>query len=460
MLGESPAQGVEGRRRQHRLDRHEECALLEANVIVEKGPDLLQEGAEVFWGGHRRRQRAREAVEVRVLLPDPRGALGIRALAAGKQDILLVRHVSQELVPMEGEIGSGRPGRGPGTGLGRDAVAGPAEGLGLDEGGVMVAGKGNEGGVPREPLRPRRILRRPSASHGRHYDAGGRGGMRYHDPMLGRDRPSSVLCPSCGSLVGVKDERCLTCGRLRPGMFGFGPLLRAIGGDMGFVSLVMWACGAVYIATLAVDRDAGGSEGLLSFLSPSGSSLFLFGASGATAVFGYGRWWTVLSAGWLHGGLLHIGFNMMALRDLGPLATHLYGTARTFIIYTVAGVAGFLASSVAGYVLRGGGLTVGASAALFGLIGALLYYGRRGGSRALRDAAIRWAIGGLAFGFFIPGIDNWAHLGGLAGGYLASRWLDPLLPERGDHVLMALLCVVVSAAAIVASVVAGLPARG
>jgi membrane associated rhomboid family serine protease len=281
--------------------------------------------------------------------------------------------------------------------------------------------------------------------------------MRYDDQMFGRDRASSVLCPSCGSLVGVKDERCLTCGRLRPGMFGFAPLLRAIGGDLGFVPLVMWACGAVYIATLAVARDAGGSEGLLSFLSPSGPSLFLFGASGATAVFGYGRWWTVLSAGWLHGGLLHIGFNMMALRELGPLTTHLYGTARTFIIYTVAGVAGFLASSVAGYVLRGGGLTVGASAALFGLIGALLYYGRRGGSRALRDAAIRWAIGGLAFGFFIPGIDNWAHLGGLAGGYLASRWLDPLLPERGDHVLMALLCVVVSAASIVASVVAGLP---
>jgi rhomboid protease GluP len=180
-------------------------------------------------------------------------------------------------------------------------------------------------------------------------------------------------------------------------------------------------------------------------------------------VFGYGRWWTPLSAGWLHGGLLHIVFNMMALRDLGPLTVHLYGVARTVIIYTLASVAGFLASSVAGrYILflpflHGGRITIGASASLFGLIGALLYYGRRGGSIALRQAATRWVLGGLAFGFMVPGIDNWAHIGGLAGGYLTSRWLDPLLPERGDHVVAAAVCLLLSAAAIAASLVVGLP---
>jgi rhomboid protease GluP len=282
--------------------------------------------------------------------------------------------------------------------------------------------------------------------------------------MFGRDRPSSVLCPSCGSLVGIRDERCLNCGRLRPGMFGLTPLLRALGQDMGFVTIVLWACGAVYIATLAIDPSGVGTGGLLSFLTPSGEAVFRFGAAGALPVFRFGRWWTVLSAGWLHGGVLHIFFNMMALRTLGPLTVHLYGTPRTIIIYTVASVAGFLASSAVGYymphfpLIHGGvGMTLGASASLFGLIGALLYYGRRGGSRALREAAIRWALGGLAFGFFVPGIDNWAHLGGLTGGYLASRWLDPLLPEQGDHVAMAMACLVLSAAAIVASLVVGLP---
>jgi rhomboid protease GluP len=62
----------------------------------------------------------------------------------------------------------------------------------------------------------------------------------------------------------------------------------------------------------------------------------------------------------------------------------------------------------------------------------------------------------LFFGFVMPGVDNWAHLGGLAGGYATARVLDPLKPERGDHVLVALGCLVLSLLSIVASVVEGL----
>jgi rhomboid protease GluP len=205
---------------------------------------------------------------------------------------------------------------------------------------------------------------------------------------------------------------------------------------------------------------------LLSFLSPSTEALFLFGASGAIPVFGYGRWWTFLSAGWLHGGILHIVLNMMALRNLAPVTAHLYGAARTVIIYTVAGVCGFVASSVAGAflpfmprVLRGAGITIGASAPIFGLIGALLWYGRRGGSSYISQQAKSMALGMLLFGFLVPGIDNWAHLGGLGGGWLTARILDPLMPERGDHMVIALCCLALSVAAVVASVVVGLPGR-
>ena len=281
--------------------------------------------------------------------------------------------------------------------------------------------------------------------------------------MFGRERPSSILCPSCGSLVGVKDARCLICGRARPGLFGLGPILRALGQDTGLVSIVLWGCGALYLACVVASRGSAEDEGVLALLSPSQASLALFGASGAIPVFGYGRWWTILSAGWLHGGILHIGLNMMSARTLLPLAVEFYGTSRTIIIYSVASAAGFLVSSLAGRYLpylpflHGGLFTVGASAALFGLIGALLYYGRRGGSRAMTEVATRWAVGGLAFGFMVPMVDNWAHLGGLAGGYLAARVLDPLLPERGDHLLVALLCLVLQAAAVVASVLVSFP---
>jgi rhomboid protease GluP len=275
-------------------------------------------------------------------------------------------------------------------------------------------------------------------------------------------RPSSVLCPSCGTLVGVKDERCLSCGRLYPGMWGLTPLLRNVGDDMGFVALVTWACGALYLASLASDPQGIRSGGLLSFFAPSIESLFLFGASGAGPVFGLGHWWTLLSAGWLHGGVLHILFNMLWVRDLAPATARLYGPGRAVIVYTAAAVSGFAASSLAGTLaflppfLRGAGLTVGASAPIFGLIGALLHYGRRGGSSYIGQRAKSLALTMLLFGFVMPGIDNWAHLGGLAGGYLAAKWLDPLQPERGNHVLAALVCLLASFAAIAVSVVKGL----
>jgi rhomboid protease GluP len=246
-------------------------------------------------------------------------------------------------------------------------------------------------------------------------------------------------------------------------MWGFAHLLRNVGDDMGFAMLVMWGCGALYLASLAADVEGMRTSGLLSLFSPSRRSLELFGASGADPVFVDGRWWTLLSAAWLHGGVLHILFNMMWVRDLAPPTARLYGPGRTVIIYTVAAVAGFLASSVAGAFLPflprflgSAGFTVGASAPIFGLIGALLHYGRRGGSSHVGQQAKSLALTMLLFGFIMPGIDNWAHLGGLAGGWLAAKVLDPLKPERGDHVLVALGCLVLSLLSVAFSVVEGL----
>ena len=102
------------------------------------------------------------------------------------------------------------------------------------------------------------------------------------------DRPSSVLCPSCGTLVGVRDAQCLSCGRRNPGMWGFAHFLRGVGDDMGFAMVVMWGCGALYLASLAADVEGVRTQGMLSFFSPSIQSLFLFGASGALPVFGTG----------------------------------------------------------------------------------------------------------------------------------------------------------------------------
>ena len=105
----------------------------------------------------------------------------------------------------------------------------------------------------------------------------------------------------------------------------------------------------------------------------------------------------------------------------------------------------------------GAGFTVGASAPLFALLGALLHYGHRSGSRNVTEQVKGMALGMLLFGFVMRGVDNWAHLGGLGGGYVMAKWLDPLLPERGDHVVTALLCLGLSLAAVLVSVATGMP---
>jgi rhomboid protease GluP len=268
------------------------------------------------------------------------------------------------------------------------------------------------------------------------------------------------VCTSCGSLVGVRDDKCLGCGRRNPGLWGFAPLLRSLGNDLGFVSLVIWGSGALYIVSLLLSGQSIGVGGgsLLGILSPSSQSVFLLGASGSLPVFGYGRWWTVISAGWLHGSLLHIVFNMMWVRDLGPVVADVFGAGRMVIVYTVAGVCGFLLSSVAAVylpplpLLRGAQLTLGASASIFGLLGALVYYGRRTGSSLVRGQAVRYAVILGVFGLIMPGIDNFAHAGGFFGGYLAARQLDPLRPERIDHIAMAIACVAAVVLSIAASV--------
>jgi rhomboid protease GluP len=262
--------------------------------------------------------------------------------------------------------------------------------------------------------------------------------------------------------VGVNDETCYSCGRRNPALWGFAPVLRRLGQDLGFAQVVIVVSVGLYLATLAASENPLGGGGLFNLLSPDPQATFLFGMSGAIPVFGFGRWWTVLSAGWLHGSLLHILFNMLWVRQLAPATADLYGPGRMMIIYTAGSVAGFTLSSVTGYylygvpLLSGAPATLGASAPIFGLLGALVYYGRRTGSSHVGGQALQYAAILFAFGLFMAGVDNYAHAGGFGGGWLAAKWLDPMTRERVDHLIAGLLCIVATFAAVAASIITGL----
>ena len=271
--------------------------------------------------------------------------------------------------------------------------------------------------------------------------------LRYDRGMFKRQRTGSVVCPSCGNLVGVNDERCYTCGRWNPGMWGFAPLLRRLGNDFGFTTIVIGASATLYAAHAARLRRP--NIGMNGVLVPRPGTRACSCSSGRAApfpVFGYGRWWTILSAGWLHGSALHILFNMMWVRR--PRArppAKLYGPSRLVIIYTVAGArrASRAARSPACCCRASRSSAVPATPS----------------ARPRRSSvcSARWsatAIGRAAAWFAARrgrgrsrcscsacscrGVDNWAHAGGFAGGYLAAIWLDPLKRERTDHVVVAL----------------------
>jgi rhomboid protease GluP len=284
----------------------------------------------------------------------------------------------------------------------------------------------------------------------------------YDQSVRQRKTSGSVVCPSCGSLVGVRDDKCYSCGRANPGLWGYAPLLRQLGTDLGFVPLVIGACSVLYVLTLLVSGNelqiVGGG---MNILAPSHGALLMFGMSGAIPVYYEGAWWTLLSASWLHGNFLHILFNMYWVRRLGPDAVELFGPARTVIIYTVAGVAGFLLSSTAGYIgipiplLYGAPYTIGASASILGLLGAMAHYGRKGGSSLIRGEVMQLVLWFAIMGILMPSTDNYAHAGGFLGGYAVSAVLNPFTRERGDHLLIAAVCLVATLLAIIVSLMHG-----
>ena len=247
------------------------------------------------------------------------------------------------------------------------------------------------------------------------------------------DRRYSLHCPRCGQLISKNSKSCINCGLPYPNTIASIPLLGSlIRGQISFIDPITIVCFVLYIIALVLDMSGVLSfSGIFNALSPTTPSLIKLGAGGRLLI-QEGHWWTLLTATYLHGSILHILFNMLWLRQVGPLVSELFGASRFFIIYTIAGISGSIVSVIAGTPLF-----VGASGAIFGLFAALIYYGwHRGGtfgSNILRQMII-WAAIAFVFGFMAKGVDNWGHLGGFIGGAVAAVVFG--YNERKRQVLM------------------------
>jgi len=227
------------------------------------------------------------------------------------------------------------------------------------------------------------------------------------------------MCPHCRAFITSHDKVCPYCNeKVGPRAAERGDAGSILGGFIPharFVTMIILIINAgLFLVTVVFSQRAGNSS---AFMAVDGQTLLAFGAKYRAAIFQYGQWWRLVTAGFLHGGLLHIAMNSWVLFDLGAQVEEVYGGSRLIVIYFLATVFGFLASS-----LWTAALSVGASAGIFGLLGAMIALGVRhkasamGG--AIRGLYVRWAVYGLVFGL-LPGlhIDNAAHIGGLAAGF-------------------------------------------
>ncbi|MDB9495061.1 rhomboid family intramembrane serine protease [Spirulina major CS-329] len=265
-------------------------------------------------------------------------------------------------------------------------------------------------------------------------------------------------CFACHQFVPQETTQCPHCRVSQPLLWGYSGPLQERGVDWGMTTVLIWSCVVVYGVSLAIDLPGIRHGGPMRWLSPSSRSLLALGSTGAVPLFELGRWWTVLSAAWLHGGALHLLLNLMWLRLLGPAVAQFYGAGRLLWIYGGSAIAGsVLTSAIAAAdfavlppALHGANYTVGASGAIFGLLGALLSVP----SPHLQRMAWTYALLNFGFGLFSVQVDNWAHLGGLLGGWFCSQLpgMGVKSPERFYHLIGAVIIGGGAIAAVLASI--------
>ena len=281
--------------------------------------------------------------------------------------------------------------------------------------------------------------------------------------MFKRQTSGSVVCFSCRKILSVELETCPHWGQNNPSLWGYARSIQRLGSDFGFLAIVTWGCIFLYVLTLLSDVSGIRNADVFSLLSPSVPSLVLFGASGSIPVFELGRWWTVLTAGWLHGNLLHIAFNLVWIRHLMPAVAQGYGAGRLALIYIFSTFTASLLSASAKQflnlptLLQGASISVGASGAVFGLLGALVSYGQLTHREGVKQQAFGYAVVLFFFGFVMANVDNWGHLGGFLGGYFITQmpWLHPQRSQRLYHLALALIGLLLTALSVIASVVHG-----
>ncbi len=233
------------------------------------------------------------------------------------------------------------------------------------------------------------------------------------------------MCPSCRALVGVQESACSLCGaRLRRRPSGLGKLLSNVLPQYTPVSYALLTANfLVFLAMFATEQQGTVTDFGRLLTGGNQQALVAWGAD-VSALVAQGEWWRLVSAIFIHIGIIHLLFNSYALMFIGPLLEELLGKERFLVSYLATGVIGF---GLSNWYYPPWLVTAGASGAVFGMIAMAVVLSRRWGSwgQILQQQLVHWIVYAFVFGIFI-GANNAAHFGGaLAGAALAFALPNP-----------------------------------
>ncbi len=234
----------------------------------------------------------------------------------------------------------------------------------------------------------------------------------------------------CGAIITPKDKICPRCkSKISP---YFIELIKQLSGlDRAHVASATALFLFLSIADFIFILSGGNSSTLI---SPDYNILFLGGAQ--ITPFN-GDWWRLFTAVFVHIGLAHLGFNIIALLKLGPVLEEILGFTRFFSVFLLSGLAG----SVATMLFIPNCISAGASGALFGLIGMGITYFHRTRQIRIRQFFVRWAVYGFIFGMF-TGSNNMAHGAGAITGLILGMLIEERQQRRKiDNTMWLLLSV-------------------
>jgi rhomboid protease GluP len=228
---------------------------------------------------------------------------------------------------------------------------------------------------------------------------------------------SRRMCPHCRAFITNRDKVCPYChetvGARQVDRRSDAPIMGFIPHARFNTFILLTVNLGMYLLTVLYSMRAGNSEAVMNL---DQRTLADFGAKFGPYI-QQGQWWRLVTAGFLHAGIFHIGMNMWVLYDVGAQVEEFYGATRMYVIYFAATIFGFYLS----YLCYPMVLSMGASAGIMGLIGAMIALGvthRSPMGSAIRSMYVRWLIWILIIGL-LPGFntDNAAHIGGAAAGF-------------------------------------------